>query len=539
MKPLLTSNLLKVAGILSGLAICVLTGCRENREGPLMMIPATSVAVMSLDLAQMSDHIIASADLMHAISSQAAIGQSLAMLPHSGIDLHGSVYGFADPRAGVALTSGLILPLLDAQAFTDFLRNVPIQWRQSPMRKGSDDISQAEAADGSLQVIWDSRAALLLYQLDVIGGISRALVDPRDLFQTGARSPLAADNVAFQNLLKAEHDLSVFLNYEQIAPIMTILHPLAARSGIREGTIGMGLNLHQQSVTLDLTAQYDEAAAAYLDLLRKDLDPALTADLSSELPVACFSLAVSPEKLLPFLTDWKVMEDLERDMAEDGGSLQRLLGSMTGDVVVACQAEGLVEASWPISDSLLPFTLAIGLRDSGELASILERMVQGGGLLQDGQRYSAPEGGAVLLLEQNRLLISDPEMSHRIMSGDAKDLPRYQQEMVQHYGSAFALDLLPLSPILEKRMSSEFSAEIARWATEHVPILGIEAYLEEPSAGAIQGRLRIRTRSDQSDGLATIMEYVETLFLLLRDQPSPPGSLSNAYYQVPLNHEGF
>lgn len=503
--------------LMVSLLAVALSACGSSVENRVAMIPASSTAVFSMDIGQMGTKAVNFSDLFNSVSDDKELAEMMEKIETSGIDFTDEMYVFANTKSGMDVSGGAIIPLSDADDFMAFLRDMSVEMGGDFRKESTDGINHAELARGSALVLWDDNTAFITNKSLVFNEDSdQQLEEALDLFQNGADDKLASESDAFQDLMKAGHDLSFFINYEKIAPMAMMINPMFAQTGIKDMKLATGIDFEDGEVVMDMMAYYDKSAGRFMEVVKGEIDDDVLEDISSDSPLGFFALAFNMEELYDLMDDMGLTEEMEQEMKQEGIELEDLVKAFSGDMAVVVNGVDMKRPSWApetyrSSEPDPRVVASIGLEDVGEIESMLDKLVAKGEFIRDGQTYMDKDMEVFMQLEDDRLLISDTGSRDAILNGDLDDLPGYMGDLVDEYPSAFAMDMENMPESVLASMQEDLPESAKGWFIDEFPILNMVAYAEFPDNRKGHSVMTIKTRDSGENSLRTILNFVQKL----------------------------
>lgn len=501
--------------LMVSLLAVALSSCGSAIEERVAMIPASSTAVFSMDIGQMGKKAVNFSDLFNTFSDNEEMEEMFEQIENSGIDFNEEMYIYVNTKTGMDAAGGIIIPLTDADDFMAFLRDMSVKMGSDFMKESTDGINHAELADGSALVLWDDKTALitnksLVFNEDRDGQLEDAL----DLFMNGADDKLASDSDEFQELMEAGHDMSFFANYEKLAPMAMMINPMMAQTGIKEMKAAIGIDFEDGEIVMDMMAYYDKSAGRFMEVIKGEIDDDVLEDISSASPIGVAAMALNMDAMYDLLDDMGLLEEMEREMKQEGVVLEDLMKAFTGDFAIVLNGMDMKRPSrapetYRSSESDLRLVASVGVEDAEEVESMLDKLVEKGDFIKDGQTYMDKDMEMYIQLEDDRLLISDAGSRDDIVNGSLGNLPGYMGDLVEDYPSAFAMDMENMPESVLASMLEDLPKSTRGWFMDEFPILNMVAYAEFPKDRKGHSVMTIKTRDSGENSLRTIMEFVK------------------------------
>lgn len=494
-----------------------LSACGSSVEDRVAMIPASSTAVFSMDIGQMGKKAVNFSDLFNSFSDNEEMEEILEKVETSGIDFNEEVYVFANTKSGMDVSGGVIIPLTDADDFMVFLRDMSVEMGADFMKESTDGINHAVLAGGSALVLWDDQTAFITNKSLVFNEDGdQQLEDALDLFKNGADDKLASESDEFKDLMKAGHDISFFMNYEKLAPMAMMINPMMAQTGIKDMKVATGIDFEDGEIVMDGMAYYDKAAGRFLEVIKGEMDEDVLEDISSDSPLGFAAMAFNMEAMYDLLDDMGLLEEMEQEMKQEGIDLEDAMKAFSGDVAVVLNGIEMKRPSWApetyrATEPEPRLVASLGLEDADEVESLLDKLVDEGEFVKDGQTYMDKDMEVFMQLEDDRLLIGDASSRDDIVNGDLGDLPGYMGDLVDDYPVAYAMDMENMPESLLESMQEDLPKSTRGWFIDEFPILNMVAYGEFSGNRKGHSVVTIKTRNSSENSLRTILDFVQKL----------------------------
>ncbi len=506
-----------VSTLMISLLAIAISGCSSSVEERVAMIPASSTAVFSMDIGQMGKKAVNFSDLFNSFSENAEMEDVFEKIETSGIDFNEEMYVFANTKSGMDVSGGVIVPLKDADDFMVFLRDMSVEMGGDFMRESTEGINHAELAGGSALVLWDDHTALITNKSLIFNEDGdQQLEDALDLFKNGADDKLASDSDEFKELMKGEHDISFFINYEKIAPMAMMINPMVAQTGIKDMKLATGIDFEDGEIVMDGMAYYDKSAGRFLEVIKGEIDEDVLEDISSDSPIGFAAMAFNMEAMYDLLDDMGLLEEMEREMKQEGIDLEDAMKAFSGDFAIVLNGMEMKRPSWApetyrANEPQPKLVASIGVEDDDVVESMLDKLVAKGEFIRDGKTYMDKDMEVFIQLEDDRLLISDASSRDAIANGDLEDLPGYMGDLVNDYPSAFAMDMENMPESVLASMQEDLPQSARGWFIDEFPLLNMVAYAEFPNDRKGHTVMTIKTRNSGENSLRTILDFVQKL----------------------------
>ncbi len=503
--------------LLISLLVVAISSCGSSVEDRVAMIPASSTAVFSMDIGQMGKKAVNFSDLFNSLSDDEEMEEVWEKIETSGIDFNDEMFVFANTKSGMDVSGGMIIPLTDADDFMAFLRDMSVEMGADFMKQSTDGINHAELAGGSALVLWDDNTAFITNKSLVFNEDGdQQLEDALDLFKNGADDKLASESDEFKELLKAGHDISFFMNYEKLAPMAMMINPMMAQTGIKDMKVATGIDFEDGEIVMDAMAYYDKAAGRFREVVEGEIDEDVLEDISSDSPIGFAAMAFNMEVLYDLLDEMGLLEEMEREMMQEGIVLEDAMKAFSGDFAVVLNGIEMKRPSWApetyrATEPEPRLVASIGLEDADEVESLLDKLVAKGEFIRDGQTYMDKDMEVFIQLEDDRLLISDARSRDAIVNGELGDLPGYMGDLVDDFPVAYAMDIENMPESVLESMQEDLPPSTRDWFIDEFPVMNMIGYGEFSSNREGHSVVTIKTRNSGENSLRTILDFVQKL----------------------------
>ncbi|MDP5168697.1 MAG: DUF4836 family protein, partial [Bacteroidia bacterium] len=435
-------------------------------------------------------------------------------IKNSGMDFGGQFYLYVTTGSGFGATTGAIIPLTDADAFTNTLRDLSAKEGLPFTMNTTNGMRHAVLGDGYGLIVWTDDRALLLQKTSLFGDSEDLLEEALATFEHGCEDKLIDASHEFQDLLKQQHDAAMFLDYEKIAPLAGLLNPMVAQAGLKDAQMAMGLDFKDGETNLDMTLFYGKDGSRYADVMDSDFDQDIMNGICSPLPIAFMSVAMEMDNLYDLLDETGLAKEMEQELKSEGIELQDLMEALSGDAgVVLNRLELNTKNSYSYSKEPSPsFVGSLGIEDREEVEKALDAIVSHQGLSKRGNVYTIDKSEIVLILEEDRLLVSNMTHAEALLAEEGmSDLPANLAKLARNYPTVMAIDMEHISEDLKEHLSKELPRNKREEALREFPILKMETYAEKPNDRMIKSNMRIVTVNPDENSLRTIINYLDLL----------------------------
>ncbi len=498
-----------VAWMFLGLMACSAGGDRSE------MIPANATAVLTLDMGKLGTKALSVSDLWTFWVNDTS-NPNLAFaqrLQHAGIDWRESVHAFVS-NEGLQVLVGVIAPLNNAVAFeaalTDFLQS---RGRKISVKE-QKGIRYVQAGEEIGLVLWEHETAIWLQQSGWMFSEKDLLRQGSDLFELSPRKQLVHKSESFASLLQQSKDISLYFDDEKVAPLIMMMNPLLATSGVADLEVSLGLDFELGEIEWDFAARFGKKDQVWINMLEKKFDPLLLAGIFSANPISLVTLSTDPNQAQDLLEALDFFEGTEGESGHGKKDRQALFHALKGDVAVVMNhwsigSDELHEE--PITDMDEPkagVMVAAGINDRNVIQHMLAGLVDAGGLQQAGDAYFAPPGKWSFFLDTNRLLMAnDPRMIEAFLQGGLRDLPDPIGERARHHAATGFVDLAQMEPLFQARFQRNTSDKSPSTGRAF-PVERGEWSLDAYDSQSLTGNGSILTVDSRENALRTILAFL-------------------------------
>ncbi len=274
----------------------------------------------------------------------------------------------------------------------------------------------------------------------------------------------------FMALQKADHDFSVWLNYEQIYRMSESMIDQATKMFLKDkfvedAALAVGLDFEKGAVSMDMDYFFSNALAPiYKKNINNKFDESLLQSIPSKSLTALFTYSIKPQLFQDILKEFKLEGLLSLALASAGLSSDDLFQTFNGDILFAVTdlKEPAQNGQGSLIDKAPEFDLyyAMSLNNSSKLQKILQTGVKQSIIKKDGDVYktsSDAEGG--MMFDKQKLVYSNKiENTKKFINEqhNTEILPSSVYSQVKSNPITIYLDLKKITQVIpESTMSDE------------------------------------------------------------------------------------
>lgn len=220
----------------------------------------------------------------------------------------------------------------------------------------------------------------------------------------------------FVDLQKADHDFTVWLNYEEIYKQSNSMADATVKMFLKDGyfkdaALATGFDFEKGKIDMDMDYFFSkELAAIYKKSINNTMDVSLINSLPSENIDLLVSYNLKPQMIQDFLKEFNLDGIINLGLAAVGLNMENLLSIFKGDIVFAVtDLRGLDSvASMTQYTPDLNMYYAMTIQDQSKLEQLLAKGTEQSVLKKNGSVYTLPgvdQGG--LTFDKNRLVYSN------------------------------------------------------------------------------------------------------------------------------------
>ncbi|HMN32334.1 MAG TPA: DUF4836 family protein [Chitinophagaceae bacterium] len=274
----------------------------------------------------------------------------------------------------------------------------------------------------------------------------------------------------FMALQKADHDFSVWLNYEQIyrmsEPMIDQTTKMFLKDKfVEDAALAVGFDFEKGTVGMDMDYFFSkELASIYKKNINNKFDESLLQSIPSKSLTALLTYSIKPQLFQDILKEFKLEGLLSLALAGAGLTSDDLFQTFNGDVLFAVTdlKEQAQNAQNALVDNAPEFDLyyAMSLNNSSKLQKILQTGVKQNVITKDGDVYKSSldaEGG--MMFDQQKLVYSNKIENTKKFFNEQHNtelLPSNVYSKVKSNPITFYVDLQKISQMISgKSMSDE------------------------------------------------------------------------------------
>lgn len=374
-----------------------------------------------------------------------------------GLKQHSSIYFYLNGHKSHAGSSCIVIGMDDASKFESFLKK---NYPQIAMDKGTGYTSAM--IENNMLAAWNKEVALFYPLMNGYASDSLNIhisMNDVDEIKTGLAAIFAqstgnsiASNTHFKSLQKEGHDISVWMNYEELynKNADASSNPFIKEDYFKESGVTAGIDFEKGKASSEMNYYMsDDLASIYKKNEPKNIDLDLVKRIPSKDIAMLIGYNMNPKLLQEYLKKFGLDGMLNMGLGMAGTSMDQIANAFTGDMVLALSdmkakadtTNSMNESDYEPLESKAPdmnMTFAMGLKDSKEFEKLLGIGVKNKVLQKNGTSYSLGAGSsnAGFAFDKNSMVYtSDAAMSAAYLSGSGNSKDAIPSAVWSHFSS--------------------------------------------------------------------------------------------------------
>lgn len=374
-----------------------------------------------------------------------------------GLKQNSSIYFYLNGHKSHAGSSCIVIGMDDATKFESFLKK---NYPQISMDKGTGYTSAM--IENSMLAAWNKEVALFYPLMNGYASDSLNIhINMNDVneIKTGLTATFAqstgnsiASNAHFKSLQKEGHDISVWMNYEELynKNADASSNPFIKADYFKESGVTAGIDFEKGKASTEMNYfMSDDLASIYKKNAPKNIDLDLVKRIPSKDIAVLVGYNMNPKLIQEYLKKFGLDGMLNMGLGMAGTSMDQIAGTFTGDLVFALSdmkakvdtINSMNESDYEPIESKAPemnMTFAMGLKDSKDFEKLLGIGVKNNVLQKNGNTYSlgaGPNEAGFAFDKERMVYTSDAAMSAAYLSGGGNGKEAIPSSVWSHFSS--------------------------------------------------------------------------------------------------------
>lgn len=259
-----------------------------------------------------------------------------------------------------------------------------------------------------------------------------------------------ADNKNFNKLQGEKHDISLWVNYENLGSAMGAMTGgiTLAPGMLKDAALAAGIDFEKGKITSDMRYYVSEELKAVWQKADKSVDKTLVDMMPAQNLNLIMSAHIAPEALKGTLEKMGMLGVINMQLSETGMDLPYILGAFSGDMALtvtnftlknevhpADSMYGIPEYSSQEPSANVTYALKIGKKEN--FAMVMQMLVSMGGLQAQGANtFVAPGGKGVTISynDQYAVVVTEAPMAASFLQGSFKGQKMPHEASNEVYG---------------------------------------------------------------------------------------------------------
>jgi hypothetical protein len=353
-----------------------------------------------------------------------------------GLDQNSSIYFYANGKKDSTGSSCVIAGMKDVAKFEAFLKKT---YPQLVIEKGSTYSSIL--IENKILAAWNKEAALfypLFTQFDANEFNASLNFDNLDKIKSGlketfslSRNKSILSNKHFTKLQDDDHDLSVWLNYEQLYlnNADASANPFIKQDYFKESALATGIDFEKgKAIAVMDYYMSKDIASIYKRFEPKNIDINLIKNIPSKDIAMLMGYNMNPKMIQEYLKKFGLDGLLNMGLGLAGTNMDNIANTFKGDMVFALSdikllTDSIKEEKGGSGYDLSPemnMTFAMSILDQDLLQKLLGVSVKNNILVKNGNSYSLPQAdskGGLAFNKKSLVYSTDEDLSNAFLAG--------------------------------------------------------------------------------------------------------------------------